>query len=65
MAPGGIHHHSPTGSLHAMISPQVGRHNGIMDLTPRQRTRTTREPQANCVLAMAPGNPRSDYRWAW
>ena len=65
MAPGGIHHHSPTGSLHAMISPQVGRHNGTMDPTLQQRTRTTREPQTNCVLAIAPGNPRSGYQRAW
>ena len=65
MAPGNIHHHSPTGSLHAIIYPQVGRHNGIIDPTPQQQGRTTREPQANCVLAMTPGNPRSDYRRAW
>ena len=65
MAPGGVHHHSPTDSLHAIISPQGGRHNGTMDPTPQQRTRTTREPQANCALVMAPGNLRYDYRRAW
>ena len=36
-----------------------------MNLTPQQRPRTTREPQANCVLAIAPGNLRYDYRRAW
>ena len=65
MAPGGIHHHSPTDSLHAIIPPRVGRHNGIMNLTPQQQTRTTREPQANCALAMAPENLCSDYRKTW
>ena len=65
MAPGGVHHHSPTGNLHAIVSPRVGRHNGIMNLTPQQQTRTTREPQANCALAMALGNLRYDYRRAW
>ena len=33
-----------------------------MNLNPQQRTRTTRELRANCVLAIAPGNPRSNYR---
>ena len=65
MALGGIHHHSPTDSLHAIIPPQGGRHNGIMNLTPQQQTRTTREPQVNCALVMAPGIPRSNYRRAW
>ena len=65
MAPGGIHHHSPTDSLHAIISPQGGRHNGTMNPTPRQRLRTTREPQTNCALVMTPGNPQSHYWRAW
>ena len=36
-----------------------------MNPTPQQRARTTREPQANCALVMAPGNLRYDYRKAW
>lgn len=36
-----------------------------MNLNPQQQTRTTREPQTNCVLAIAPGNPRSGYQRAW
>gem|GEM_PF-2341498 len=36
-----------------------------MKLTPQQQTRTAGKPQANCVLAMAPENPRSGYQRAW
>ena len=33
-----------------------------MNLNPQQQTRTTREPQTNCVLAIAPGNPPTGGR---
>ena len=36
-----------------------------MNLNLQQQTRTTREPQANCALVIAPGIPRSDYQRAW